>query len=624
MRFRTTLLLLVLAVAIGVAVMKSDRYVPTVLDLWKAEQTPLPFDSAQIDQIDLESAESQISLKVVDRLWRIGKPVDDVADPDRVTALLAALHDAEWLDQLGADELTESVRKMTGLEKPFAHLKLQSAGRVVAECWVGNAAALEGACYLAIPGRNAGERTVLLAKTELPELLKKPVESWRDDHLLRVPAESVSRIALSNGHGQIEMRRDKPKSPWNLVKPLQTRGQNERINELLATILGLKISAVAPTDAKATPPLDALKLTVESPAFGRPLELNLLAPLDAKAGKTTATISHRDHTFTITSDRLASLWAQLNELRDDHLARVDTEKVDGVVVKSDLAGEVALRKEGDHWLLQRHGVWEPANGERVAKVFEALNEHLVKEFVADSAANLEPYGLDKPFLTVAWNETGEKPNVDPTKLKTSGKSFVASPLIQTDTALFFGQDKQGNVFAKYEDEPFIYRVGAAILNALPRDNVRWKALNPVRFSQFALRRITISVGTNPPRVLDYNPVSAVWTGSSAGEDWSSQIDRVKADHLADKLGSLVVEDWAQDRTEGTKALQTPVFTLQVTLLSEPGNLSSALKEQVINFAPTVPGTDTALYYGRLNDGPDVFLITRAALLDLLRDVRKSK
>ena len=151
MRFRTTLLLLVLAVAIGVAVMKSDRYVPTVRDRWKAEQTPLPFDSAQIDQIDLESAESQISLKVVDRLWRIGKPVDDVADPDRVTALLAALHDAEWLDQLGADELTESVRKMTGLEKPFAHLKLQSAGRVVAECWVGNAAALEGACYLAIP-----------------------------------------------------------------------------------------------------------------------------------------------------------------------------------------------------------------------------------------------------------------------------------------------------------------------------------------------------------------------------------------------------------------------------------------------------------------------------------------
>lgn len=623
MRFRTTLFLLVLAVAIGAAVMNSDRYLPTARDRWQTMQNPMPFEPSTVDQIELESAESQVSLKVVDRLWRMGKPVDDVADPERVTALLAALHEAEWLDQLSAKEMSENVSKMTGLEKPFAHVRLLSAGKLVAECWIGNAAALEGSCYIAVPGRKTGERVVHMAKTLLPDLLKRPLESWRDDQLLRVPAESVARIAVSNGHGQIEMRRDKPKSPWNLVKPLQTRGQNERINELLAAILGLKISAVAPADAKSTPPLDALKLTVDTPAFGRPLELTLLAPLDMKAGKTTASISHRDHTYTITSDRLESLWVQLNDLRDDHLARVDAEKVDGVVVKSVLAGEVALRKQGDHWLLQRHGAWEPANGDRIAKVFEALNEHRVREFVADSAANLEPYGLDKPFLTVAWNDTEEKSNIDPTTLKTAGKSFIASPLIETDTALFFGQDVQGNVFAKYEGEPFIYRIGAAILNALPRDNVRWKALNPVRFSQFALRRISISVGTRPPIVLDYNPISAQWSGSSAGEDWTSQIDRVKADRLTDKLGSLVVDDWAQDRTEGTKALQTPVFTVQVSLLSEPGNMASPTKTLFINFAPTIAGADTALYYGRLNDGPDVFMITRVALLELLKDVRKT-
>jgi len=139
------------------------------------------------------------------------------------------------------------------------------------------------------------------------------------------------------------------------------------------------------------------------------------------------------------------------------------------------------------------------------------------------------------------------------------------PWSAPDTALTFGQDAQGNVFAKYEDDLFVYRVGASVLYALPRDNVRWKALNPLRFTQFALRRISLSVGTNPPVVLDYDPISAVWKGKRAGEDITPLIDRVKADRLAGKLGSLVVDDWAQDRADGIKALQTPRSRFQITL-----------------------------------------------------------
>ena len=78
----------------------------------------------------------------------------------------------------------------------------------------------------------------------------------------------------------------------------------------------------------------------------------------------------------------------------------------------------------------------------------------------------------------------------------------------------------------------------------------------------------------------------------------------------------------QDRTDGTKALQLPAITFQVTLLSEPGNLASPNKTLLINFAPTVAGTDTALYYGRVNDGPDVFLITRSTLMELIRSPMK--
>jgi hypothetical protein len=240
----------------------------------------------------------------------------------------------------------------------------------------------------------------------------------------------------------------------------------------------------------------------------------------------------------------------------------------------------------------------------------------VKEFVSDSAANLEPYGLHQPFLTLAWDRSS------PTAAAAlpdaaSAKLFSAEPFIGTNTALLFGQDTEGNVFAKYETEPFVFRVGASVLNGVPRDAARWNSLTPVRFSQFALLQIRISIGTSPPVELNYDPVSAAWTGNRAGQDFSARIDRVLADQLAGKLSELTAQDWLQDRTDGAKALQTPQITVQVTLLSEPGDLASAKKTVTVNFAPTVSATSSPMYYGRVDAAPDIFVIAKAELLSVL-------
>ena len=625
MRTRTTLTLFLVAGLIGTAIYNLEHRVPSTRDQHARDEQPIRFDPAKVDSITIEAGETTTALTVKDGFWNVGKPLDDAADQERVTAVLQGLHDAEWIEHLKRSDMTDAAWKLTGLDKPFTHLKLSAGGQVVAECWLGNASAIDGAIYMSVPGFKPGQTDSFVARTPLAQVIKKPMEEWRDSRLLRVPAESVSRITISDGHGKIEMMRPKPRAPWDLVKPLQTRGDNDRINELLATVLALKISSVNPGDSpNAVLPTDALRIAVRTSVAPAPIELQLTRPVDPAATKTEATASHRPHTFAIASERLSSLWVQLNDLRDDRLARVDTDKVDAVMVKSGLAGDVTLRKQGESWQLQHGNDWEPANGDRVAKMFEALNNHHVREFVADSAANLKPYGLTNPFLIVAWNEPGDKPATDDAAMKTTGKRFIASALVGTETELHFGQDAQGSIFAKYEGEPIIYRVGASVLQALPRDNVRWKAVNPVRFSQFALVRIAISVGTNPPVILDHHPITSAWTGSRAGEDLTPLIDQVKADHLVDRLGGLIVQDWVQDRTDGTKALQDPAVTIQATILTEPGNLKSPTKLITLNFAPTVPGTDSALYYGRVDNGPDVFLITRDGMRQLLASVLKTK
>ncbi len=621
MRSSTTLLLTIATAAVGYLILHTDGGVSSTREREAKMLHPLTLDPLQIDGIEIESGESSVLLQLKDRAWRVVKPWADLADPEHVTAILQAMPKAEWIEPLKPSEMKPAAWENTGLNKPTSHIRYTSGGVLRAELWLGNASAIEGASYLSIPGEKPGERAHYVVRTTLPTLLNKPIEQWRDGKLLHVPAETLSRIVMKNGHGQIELARDKPKAPWDLVKPLQTHGYNERVNELVATLLDLKIVSLIPAAGLKTAPLaEALHITLTSAALPAPVELVIAPPADPKATQTSATSSLRSSGFIINSERLASLWVQVNEVRDPHLARIDAELVDGIQVTGTTVSEVELRKDADHWMLQRQGQWEPASGERVAKVIASLNEAPVLEFVSDSASDLESYGLSMPLLTVRWNEALATPKEKPTPAP--GTDFSATPLVGTSTSLMFGTNKEGTLYAKYEGTPFIYRIGASILNALPRDGSRWKALNPVRFTQFALKRIAISVGTAPPVVLDYNPSTGAWAGSTAGKDLTSLIDQVKADQLSGKLASLQAQDWLQDRTDGAKALAVPAITIQLTLLTDAAKPEGTTRVLALNFSPTQPGADTPFYYGRVEGQADIFLYSRDALRELLKSVLK--
>ena len=110
MRTRTTIILLLVTALVAGILMRGDRYVVSTKDRESARANPLPFESEKIDGIEIETAEGTVSLKVVDHLWRIQKPFDDMADPDRVTALLESLQKAEWLEHLILDFVRDHSR----------------------------------------------------------------------------------------------------------------------------------------------------------------------------------------------------------------------------------------------------------------------------------------------------------------------------------------------------------------------------------------------------------------------------------------------------------------------------------------------------------------------------------
>ncbi len=615
MRLRSTLILLSLAALLGAVIVGIEKYLPSTRELAEMKKGPVKFDPNKITQIELDSSGGDgVSLQWDGGQWWVRRPFNDLADPERVEKFVNELLAIGWINRVHRDEFEDDAAwTKTQLEKPHHTVRLSSGSELVLDLGLGSVSPIEGSHYLRLaPVKGDPEASYYVTKTSLPELLKATSGDWRDPKLLRAPATAIMNLKLVQAGGQIELSRSDEKAPWMLVKPLSTRGSKERIGELLSTLLNLTIkeasepaNGAAKADAAtATTALAAeeMKISITVKGLAKAFDLTLTKPSKPDATETTARASYRKPLYTIVSQSLSQLWGEPNQLRDRMLARIDKDVVTAIDITSALHPPIHLEVKNDSWFTTRGTRLAPANGDRISRFFDALNNFQVLEFTADSASNLMPYGLDNPFLTVAWVEAGAKP-----------------------VKLHFGSNAEStDFFAKYDHEPSVYRVDASILPSIPQEPIKWKGLGVLRFTQFALRQISLAAGTAPPTVLKYDPTTAQWTGSRAGQDITPMIDRVKADKLAGSLAKLNVQDWVGDTTTAITALQNPALRVIVTL-GEPGTNTGPTRDLVLSFTPTQSDNmNSALYYGQLQGDPDLFYIARTTLLEILAPVFKAK
>ncbi len=612
MRLRSTLLLLLLVAILAAVILGIERFLPTTRELLEMKKGPVRFERGKITQIEIDSSGGDgVTLSWDGAQWWVRRPFNDLADPEKVAKLLTELSSMGWINRLHQEEFDAAEWSKTQMEKPRHTLRLSSGSDLVLNLAIGALSPIEGSHYIGLSALKEGDGSAYyVARTALPDLLKATPSDWRDAKLLRLPADVILNVRLAQASGQIEVARASAKSPWMLVKPLSTRASNERVGELLATLLNLTIKDAAdPASAVKTPAVGVsntglddqeLKVSIMVKGFSAPFEITLDKPT-AQATETRAQASYRKPLYTITAKSFADLWSQPNDLRDRKLARIDKEIVTMVDITSALHPAIHLEKKNQSWFLKRHNRLEPANGDRIFKFFEALNNFNILEYTADSASNLSLYGLDTPFMTTSWDDAGAKP-----------------------VKMLFGTNKESTeFFAKYESEPSIYRIDATILPSVPQEAIKWKGLGAVRFTQFSLRQISLAAGTAPPVVLKYDPMTAQWTGERAGQNITAQIDRVKADRLAGELAKFNVQDWAGDVTNAISALQNPALRVVVTL-GEPGTNIGPTRDITLNFAPTQEGMDTTLYFGQVQGDADVFYIARSSLLRLLAPVFKTQ
>ena len=594
MKLRTTILLLALTVGLLAFIFLHERRQPGTREREALATHPYSFSPGDADEIEITRKDDTLRLLSRNGQWTIGQPFEDPADPDLVKQILESIPALEWVEKLERDQLKKEDLKRVGLGDAAIKLIVRSKGAPLAQFSLGAAAPLEGCAYASIAG---DKESIFVARTGLPTLLARIDDEWRDPKLVRLKAEDISRFAINAGSGSMEFTREKGR-PWRIVKPIQTRGSDDRVNAVITAFLNLKVKPARITTPAPTagPELPVMTVTLEGPSLARPVVLTFHPNADP-TGEVQTEASNREGVF-LASAKVNDFWKlQPNHLRDQNLVAIPKDQISSLRIRSQAHAEVVLDKQGENWMLKRFGTVEPANQERVTKLIDSLNTAQVRDFLSDAGTNLETWGLHQPFLSIEWGQEG------------------------TTKVLEFGQGAEGVLTARVTDEPFIYRVGTSLLSSIPPDSLRWRGTKILNESIFAARRIIVAEGDRPALTLFHNPDDTSWTGSFAGRDVTSQIDKAKANQLLQKLVEFQVSDWNSDRSSALQALKNPTLTVQL-LLKPPGSPDAVNRAVTLTFAPLQPGMDTALYHGRKDQDPDTFLISRDLYHELIKPVVK--
>ena len=217
----------------------------------------------------------------------------------------------------------------------------------------------------------------------------------------------------------------------------------------------------------------------------------------------------------------------------------ERDKVDRLEIKAGTSA-VALAREGSEWTLKTP-VQAAADYGTVEGLVGRLQSAQMKAITAPDAADLKPYGLDKPDATVTVG------------LGSSRATLVLGA--KTDA---------GTVYAKDESRPMVFTVESSLLDDLkkPADQLRRKDV--FAFRAFNANAVEITRGG---ATLAFEKVKG--GGAEAAEKWrqtrpaARDVDGTAMDTFLTRLSNLRAQSFVATDGKTKTGLQAPAMTVSV-------------------------------------------------------------
>ncbi|PYL33422.1 MAG: hypothetical protein DMF35_06590 [Verrucomicrobia bacterium] len=580
MKWKTTLVLFVIAAGVFAYLFFVERNRPGTEEATRQAQNVVNFSRDQVNGVVIQNGDDTIDIRRRDDKWRLEIPIKDQADGSVVNNLLLDLENWQKDAAISAKEMEADKNKLAdyGLANPKLRLKLIGPD-TPPEIFFGKDAALEGKMYV----RFGNSKETFLANQSVKKAIDKKPEDFRDRKLTDLIMAQVVRVVLKTSAGEMELQ--KKGDHWDILKPLHTRADDQKVSDLIAQVTTARIQQFVADDRGDLHPYGLAE------PHG---SLTLFAQNDKSAGRTDSSRGEQGQTLQIGGPATAGekekdqvyvrfsprgfvytlpkkieeiLNSKPNDLRDRHLVRIDTKILDRLTIDAPGKGKTVLARKDENWTIASRNN-TPANSDEVRRIIDRLQNEQVTKFVEDVASNLPKYGLDKPQLIVTFSSFASE-NTAETK---AGEQPFAS--------VAFGKVEGNDIYARVGDEPFVVAVRRNLLDRIFADPIQWQDLSIFNFKPEQIHRLSVTTDKESALVRAANNQ---WNWAKG----SGPINQTNLQSLLDSLATLRTVRWIGSTTSA-HAFDKPRLVVTFTTSSD----DKAIHKLTIG-APTPDGMSFA-------------------------------
>jgi hypothetical protein len=386
MRFRTTILLLLVLLGLGAYIYWVE--LPTAEQEAK-KKTLLQMKEDDVTELSLVYPDREIEVKKVGTGWRMTKPVEAAADSAAVKNVISAIAQAQTTKELkDAAALAEY-----GLDKPMVTAKVMVGDTPLPAILVGKTTPVGANTYV----KKADSNQVVLTSSSLRSSLDKQAKDLRDKSIVSFEDAEVRKVAIE-GEGKNIVLAQKD-NQWRVEEPAAYAADSVAIRNFLSTLRSLRA-----VDFPAEQAADAAQYGLDKPRLKIVLtvadgaEKTVLLGKEAADKQIYVQRGGQPTIYTVNDWVLRDLDKNVGDFRDKTLLAFDRDKV-GAVQVATKDGTVKLVRDGKQWHV------EGAEGKPAEKAIEQYlgDLHALKgsEIAADQPADLAAFGLEQPAAAIS-------------------------------------------------------------------------------------------------------------------------------------------------------------------------------------------------------------------------------
>jgi hypothetical protein len=496
--------------------------------------------------------------------WQITKPIFYPAQSGIITNLLFTLSELTPALRLSSADLRghPDATHEYGLDHPQATVIFEQ-GNQSRQLIFGSLTAPGDQIYVEVVGADGVN---ILDTNFFKSFIPRSLNDWRHPALLKSLNLDFNGISVSGGQQPLisfYVSRDAANLPWRMVKPVDTRADNPRINTLLAQLGGVRIAGFISDSLSAD--LDAYGLHPPLAALNFLHGTNKTFTIQFGNNSTNDTnlifakIEGRPAIITIPRDAITPWLAGFQEFRERHLIRLQNLKPDSITIEGE--ENVVLQRQTDGgWKASlansREGI--KADPDTMDDFIRSLtnmqvtvmnHEVAVKDTVPPDAASLDAYGLAKPAHRYILRAD-----------KSSLPEGVTNDVI---AAVDFGSVKEGITYARRSDMPSetsVYAVATTNIMRLPTRLLQFQKRRIWEFTENEVASISIRHRNGIEKLARKGAAKWIVMEGSHGA-----INDLELEFGAQELGSLEAYDWIQSGDANASQFGFGTNTLQFTV-----------------------------------------------------------